>query len=220
MLTSRMSHWLQYLVQYGARRLRLCSYIWLVSLHARLPRSSEEIRSLTNGSTAPSLAVRARPSLWPRPSCTHIRDERPKSCLPRLSTNSRCLHPWSRLLAKLRCSGRDSLLRWFLQLPGPSSRRWYNVDLWQPVHRAVATSAFLLATFLGPALGPALGGFAAQDKGWRWTQWLLLFLMVPTYLYSLGMKETYKKIILQNRAKNLGYRHHQRGLLGWQKSSS
>jgi MFS family permease len=78
------------------------------------------------------------------------------------------------------------------------------VDLWQPVHRAVATSAFLLAPFLGPALGPALGGFAAQDKGWRWTQWLLLFVIVPTYLHSLGMKETYKKIFLQNRAKNLG----------------
>jgi len=79
-----------------------------------------------------------------------------------------------------------------------------NVDIWQPVHRAVATSAFLLAPFLGSALGPVIGGFAAQNKGWRWTQWLILFAMIPTYLYSLGMKETYKKIILQNRAKKLG----------------
>lgn len=79
-----------------------------------------------------------------------------------------------------------------------------NVDLWPAVHRAVATGTFLLAPFLGPALGPALGGFAAQNKGWRWTQWLILFVAVPTYLYSLGMKETYKKIILQNRAKKLG----------------
>lgn len=79
-----------------------------------------------------------------------------------------------------------------------------NVDIWQPVHRAVATSAFLLAPFLGSALGPVIGGFAAQNKAWRWTQWLILFAMIPTYLYSLGMKETYKKIILQNRAKKLG----------------
>ncbi len=78
-----------------------------------------------------------------------------------------------------------------------------NVDIWAPIHRAVATSMFLLAPFLGPALGPAVGGFSAQYKGWRWTQWDLLFLMVPIYLYSLGMKETYKKIILQNRAKRL-----------------
>lgn len=78
-----------------------------------------------------------------------------------------------------------------------------NVDIWAPVHRAAATSAFLLAPFLGPAIGPAVGGFAAQCKGWRWTQWVMLFLMVPCYLYSLAMKETYKKIILQKRAKRL-----------------
>lgn len=79
-----------------------------------------------------------------------------------------------------------------------------NVDLWPPLHRAVASSLFLLAPFLGPAFGPLLGGFAAEHKGWRWTQWLILFVVVPIYLYSLRMKETYKKIILQNRAKKLG----------------
>ena len=79
-----------------------------------------------------------------------------------------------------------------------------NVDMWPPIHRAVATSAFLLAPFLGPAIGPAVGGFTAQYKGWRWTQWTILFLMVPFYIYALGMKETYKKIILQRRAKRLG----------------
>lgn len=79
-----------------------------------------------------------------------------------------------------------------------------NVDIWQPVHRAVATSAFLVAPFLGSALGPVIGGFAAQNKGWRWTQWLILIAMIPTYIYSLGMKETYKRFILKNRAKKLG----------------
>ena len=79
-----------------------------------------------------------------------------------------------------------------------------NVDVWAPIHRSIATSSFLLAPFLGPAIGPAVGGFAAQKKGWQWTQWTILFLMVPIYLYSLPMKETYKKIILQRRAKKLG----------------
>ena len=79
-----------------------------------------------------------------------------------------------------------------------------NVDIWAPIHRAVTTNLFVLAAFLGPALGPAVGGFSAQYKGWRWTQWDILFLMVPIYVYCLGMKETYKNIILQNRAKRLG----------------
>ena len=78
-----------------------------------------------------------------------------------------------------------------------------NADIWAPIHRAVTASTFLLAAFLGPALGPAVGGFSAQYKGWRWTQWDILFLLVPVYLYCLGMKETHKKIILQNRAKRL-----------------
>ena len=78
-----------------------------------------------------------------------------------------------------------------------------NVDIWPPVYRAVATSSFLMAPFLGPALGPAVGGFSTQYKGWRWSQWTILFLMVPIYIYSFAMKETYKKIILQQRAKRL-----------------
>ena len=78
------------------------------------------------------------------------------------------------------------------------------VDIWPPLYRAYGTSAFILAPFLGPALGPAAGGFAAQEKGWRWTQWPILFLLVPVYLYSLGTKETYKKIILQKRARRMG----------------
>lgn len=78
-----------------------------------------------------------------------------------------------------------------------------NVDTWRAEQRAAATSCFLLAPFLGPALGPAAGGFVTQYKGWTWTQWTLLFLSLPVYIYTLRMKETYKKIILQNRAKRL-----------------
>ena len=79
-----------------------------------------------------------------------------------------------------------------------------NADLWHPIHRAVATSMFLLAPFAGPALGPTVGGFAAQYRGWRWTQWSILFVAVASYLYTIGNQETYKKIILQKRAKRLG----------------
>ena len=76
-------------------------------------------------------------------------------------------------------------------------------DIWPPVYRAPATSIYLLTPFLGPALGPLVGGFAAESKGWRWTQWPLLIALATSWLYSLPMKETYMKIILQKRSKAL-----------------
>jgi len=48
---------------------------------------------------------------------------------------------------------------------------------------------------------PIVGGFAAQYKGYAWTQWSILFAGVPIYLISLPMRETYKKAILKRRAK-------------------
>ncbi|KAF1983308.1 putative bicyclomycin resistance protein [Aulographum hederae CBS 113979] len=78
-----------------------------------------------------------------------------------------------------------------------------NADLFPPQKRAIATSLFLMAPFLGPSLGPFIGGFAAQYESWRWTQWCILFAGLPVFIFSAGMQETYKKIILQNRAKKL-----------------
>ncbi|RMZ83346.1 hypothetical protein DV737_g1692, partial [Chaetothyriales sp. CBS 132003] len=74
-------------------------------------------------------------------------------------------------------------------------------DIWAPKHRAAAGAIFLLVPFLGPALGPSVGGYVVQEKGWRWTQWSILFLGAFTYLVALPQRETYKKIILQQRAK-------------------
>lgn len=79
-----------------------------------------------------------------------------------------------------------------------------NSDLFSPLHRAVASAIFLLAPFFGPALGPALGGYVAMKKGWRWTQWLILFWGAISYAISIPQKETYKKIILKKRAEKLG----------------
>jgi multidrug resistance protein len=79
-----------------------------------------------------------------------------------------------------------------------------QADIFLPRFRAKSTSIFILAPFFGPAIGPVIGGFAAQYKGWRWTQWCLLFLAVPIYLLLLPMQETYKKIILKRRAQKRG----------------
>ena len=79
-----------------------------------------------------------------------------------------------------------------------------NADLWPSVHRAVSTALFVLAPFCGPSVGLIIGGFAAESKGWRWTQWPIMILSGVAFVYCLFMKETYKKIILQRRAKRIG----------------
>ncbi|KAK0335880.1 hypothetical protein LTR59_011854 [Friedmanniomyces endolithicus] len=76
-------------------------------------------------------------------------------------------------------------------------------DMFPPRHRAIASGTYVMAPFLGPALGPVIGGFAAQFKDWRWTQWCTIFIALAAYLTILPMSETYKKVILQRRAKRL-----------------
>ena len=51
---------------------------------------------------------------------------------------------------------------------------------------------------------PTIGGFVAENKGWQWTQWTLLFFVSASMLFSVGMKETYKKTLLERRAKYQG----------------
>ncbi|KAI9798717.1 MAG: hypothetical protein M1825_004999, partial [Sarcosagium campestre] len=87
-------------------------------------------------------------------------------------------------------------------------------DLWEPSHRAVASSLFALAPFFGPAIGPVIGGFAAENKGWRWTQWTILFFAAFAIAVALPARETYKKAILERRAKRLGLAPPPRGPTG------
>ena len=79
-----------------------------------------------------------------------------------------------------------------------------QADLFPPQLIALTTSFTLMAPFLGPCLGPVVGGFAAQYKGWRWTQWCILFVSLAVLLTSIPTQETYKKAILKKRAKKLG----------------
>jgi MFS family permease len=51
---------------------------------------------------------------------------------------------------------------------------------------------------------PVIGGFAAQHKGWRWSQWCMLFISLTVFLLAFGMRETFKPILLARRAKKLG----------------
>lgn len=79
-----------------------------------------------------------------------------------------------------------------------------NLDMWPSINRAQMVTFYSYMPFLGPAIGPVVGGFVVTYKSWRWTQWTIVFLGSIIYLFSLGVQETYAKIILRKRAKRLG----------------
>ncbi|KAL3485197.1 major facilitator superfamily domain-containing protein [Aspergillus germanicus] len=79
------------------------------------------------------------------------------------------------------------------------------MDIWaggQSATRAIIL--FMTTAFIGPALGSLVGGFVADSKGWRWSQWTTLFLGATIWLSALGAKETYAGPIMRQRAKKLG----------------
>ena len=49
-----------------------------------------------------------------------------------------------------------------------------------------------------------MGGFVAQYKGWRWTQWCMIFVGIFVFALAIPSKETYKPVILRRRTKKLG----------------
>ncbi|KAF1812051.1 MFS general substrate transporter [Eremomyces bilateralis CBS 781.70] len=68
----------------------------------------------------------------------------------------------------------------------------YVISLWS-----------LIAT-CGPSLGPIIGGFSVPVKGWRWTQWELLWLAGPICLAMfLFLPETSTPNILFRRADRI-----------------
>ncbi|EAT91035.2 hypothetical protein SNOG_01386 [Parastagonospora nodorum SN15] len=62
-----------------------------------------------------------------------------------------------------------------------------NADLFPPRQRAVATR-----------------GFTVQYKNWQWSEWCMIFITLFAFIFTLPMKETYKPIILKQRAKKHG----------------
>ena len=79
-------------------------------------------------------------------------------------------------------------------------------DIWakDPYDMSFAMSLFCLAPFMGPVLGPIVGGFAAQNKNWRWTMWVLMMFCGAILVPVLLMPETYKPSLLSARAKKRG----------------
>lgn len=77
-------------------------------------------------------------------------------------------------------------------------------DMYAPSKRAYAIGIWGAAAVCGPVLGPLVGGFAAENKGWRWTIWELMWLsglcLVVLFFF---LPETSSSNILYRRARRL-----------------
>lgn len=92
----------------------------------------------------------------------------------------------------------------FCGSPGLSIGSASIADIWTPKGRALPMMLFITTPFFGPAIAPMIGAYVILGKGWRWTQWTLLFFSAVCLGGSVGMKETYKSVILQKQAKKRG----------------
>ncbi|OQE22830.1 hypothetical protein PENFLA_c012G10433 [Penicillium flavigenum] len=77
-------------------------------------------------------------------------------------------------------------------------------DMWKSEERGVPMAAFSAAPFIGPAIGPLVGGYLADNCGWRWLYWIQLILaFVAWVMITFTVPETFAPILLKNRAQKL-----------------
>lgn len=77
-------------------------------------------------------------------------------------------------------------------------------DLWKSEERGVPMAAFSAAPFIGPAIGPLVGGYLADNCGWRWLYWIQLILaFVAWVMITFTVPETFAPILLKKRAQKL-----------------
>ncbi|KUJ18013.1 MFS multidrug transporter-like protein, partial [Mollisia scopiformis] len=77
-------------------------------------------------------------------------------------------------------------------------------DMNKNEHRTIPSAFYVLSPFLGPSLGPVIGSFVTVRKGWRWTEWTIIFFAIFSFLLTLFASETYKKTLLARRSKARG----------------
>ncbi|KIJ54776.1 hypothetical protein M422DRAFT_221142 [Sphaerobolus stellatus SS14] len=78
-------------------------------------------------------------------------------------------------------------------------------DMYPQKTRGTAVVFYSLSVISGPTLGPIIGGAAAQSYlGWRWTENLLLLLLVIKILVDIFfLPETYAPVLLVRKAREL-----------------
>lgn len=98
-------------------------------------------------------------------------------------------------------------------------------DLFSPSTRSLPSSIFLLLCFLGPGIGyescldsshletegirPVAGSFTVVRHGWRWTQWILALMAIPSFALTVLTRETLHPKI----QRGLGRKHIDGGAL-------
>lgn len=77
-------------------------------------------------------------------------------------------------------------------------------DFTNPEDRVVPLAMYYSVPFIGSAIGPLVGGLVVQERGWRWTAWVVLMMAAVFHPCALFLRESYKPIILQQKAKRNG----------------
>ena len=88
--------------------------------------------------------------------------------------------------------------------PGVSVASATIADYTMPSERAIPYFCYYTIPFVGSLIGPLIGGFVVESKGWRWTQWTILFFAAAAHPTAFYLRESYKPIVLQQKAKRLG----------------
>ncbi|RKP33518.1 major facilitator superfamily domain-containing protein, partial [Dimargaris cristalligena] len=66
-------------------------------------------------------------------------------------------------------------------------------DVYEPAQRGGALGVFFSAQMLGPVLGTIIGGYVAENLGWRWTFWLSVIISgVFCAIVTFIMPETHR----------------------------
>ncbi|KAK8190240.1 major facilitator superfamily domain-containing protein [Phyllosticta capitalensis] len=77
-------------------------------------------------------------------------------------------------------------------------------DMYTERWQLIGSVSYITWPFFGPSIGPIVGGFVVEHKGWRWTQWTIIFGSIAVLLMTICLPETYEKTILKRRAKKRG----------------
>ncbi|OAQ70951.2 bicyclomycin resistance protein [Pochonia chlamydosporia 170] len=77
-------------------------------------------------------------------------------------------------------------------------------ETFAPKSRGPASAVFILMPFLGPGLGPVMGSFIVSRKGWRWTQWTLIFFAIFCMIQLPFIRETFYPKVKRRLAKKKG----------------
>lgn len=73
-------------------------------------------------------------------------------------------------------------------------------DIYKPSKQAYGLGIWGISAVFGPAMGPLIGGFAAENKGWTWTIWELMWLSGFCLIFlTLFLPETSSSNILYRR---------------------